>query len=131
MIQSEKFAVQSAVTAPGRGFRLTIEPESHGALGRLAGPLDIRHVLEAKAQLVEAVQQHTRLRLHLSAVSSFDAAGLQLLVLCKREAVRLNHQLELTDHSQAVVEQFQLYDIANYFGDPLILTGAGPARAAG
>jgi anti-anti-sigma regulatory factor len=54
-----------------------------------------------------------------------DAAGAQLLMLCKREALARGHRLELVGHSEPVVRLFELLDLTAYFGDPVLLAAAG------
>ena len=104
-------------------MQLELRNEEGGACGVLAGALDIRHAREAKALLLDAVASHPYLRLDLAGISVLDAAGVQLLMLCKREAVALGHELQLVAHSEAVARQFELLDLAAYFGDPLLLAG--------
>lgn len=61
----------------------------------------------------------------LSAVTELDSAGLQLLMLAKKLATAHGRELQLVAHSAAVVEVFELLNVAAQFGDPLVL----PARA--
>lgn len=60
----------------------------------------------------------------LSAVTELDSAGLQLLMLAKRLATAQGRELQLVAHSAAVIEVFELLNVAAQFGDPLVL----PAR---
>ena len=57
----------------------------------------------------------------LSGVSEIDSAGLQLLLLAKREAERYANPLRLTGHSRAVLEVLDLCNLAGYFGDPVLI----------
>src|SRR5690554_5060299 len=95
--------------------------QDNGARACLSGALTVQHARAAMPSLLDALARHPRIELDLSAVSALDAAGLQLLMLCKREAARLGHRLELVGHSEVVVEQFELFNLAGYFGDPLYL----------
>lgn len=61
------------------------------------------------------------LELDLSRVEEMDSAGLQVLMLLKREADASSKTLQLINHSRAVVEVFELLDLAGYFGDPLVI----------
>lgn len=92
-----------------------------GARAILSGALTIQHAHAARAALLDAVVCHPEIEFDLSAVLALDAAGLQLLMLCKREAGRLGHRLKLARHSAAVVGQLELFNLAGYFGDPLFL----------
>ena len=57
----------------------------------------------------------------LSAVTELDSAGLQLLMLAKKTAVAQGRELRLTGHSEAVIDVFELLNVAAYFGDPVVM----------
>jgi anti-anti-sigma regulatory factor len=57
----------------------------------------------------------------LSGVTEIDTAGVQLLMLAKRTAMEQNRELRLVGHSSAVLEVFELLNVAGYFGDPLLM----------
>ncbi len=57
----------------------------------------------------------------LSGVTCLDTAGLQLLMVAKREALAAGRELRLVRHSQAVLEVFDLLNVAAYFGDHLVM----------
>ena len=61
----------------------------------------------------------------LSGVTEFDSSGLQLLMLAKTTALAQGRPFTLVGHSEAVIDAFELLDMAGYFGDAL----AAPARA--
>ena len=88
---------------------------------RLRGALRIETARQAKTDLLDALSAHRELECDLSDVAAIDAAGLQLLLMLKREAQRRDHQLRLIGHSPAVVELFELYQLAGQFGDPVVL----------
>jgi len=48
----------------------------------------------------------------------------QLLMLAKREANAAGRTLRLVGHSRAVLEAFELLDLAGHFGDPILLASA-------
>ncbi|TWI07984.1 anti-anti-sigma factor [Lysobacter ruishenii] len=96
-----------------------------GARARLSGDLDISCVASAKAALLDAIECHPELEFDLSGIRRLDAAGMQLLILCKRMASQRRHGLRLVDHSPAVIEQFELFNLAAVFGDPMVV----PARS--
>jgi anti-sigma B factor antagonist len=56
----------------------------------------------------------------LSGVTEIDSAGLQILMGAKLAAIRAQRTLRLTGHSPAVIEVFDLLNVASYFNDPLI-----------
>lgn len=68
----------------------------------------------------------------LSAVSEFDSAGLQLLMLAKRTAQAQGRAFHLTGHSEAVIDVFELLNVGGYFGDPLVMNSTTkPGATAG
>lgn len=95
-----------------------------GSMNRLAieGNLTIYNALEQKERLSTALEVADGLELDLSQVGEIDTAGLQLLILAKREAVRLNKRLSIVAHSQAVHQVFDFCNLVGYFGDPIVIT---------
>jgi anti-sigma B factor antagonist len=88
---------------------------------RLDGELTIYRAAELKPLLLDAVAEHAALEIDLSAVSEIDSAGVQLLMLAKRQAQALGRELRLAGHSAPVVEVFELLDLAAFFGDALVV----------
>jgi anti-anti-sigma regulatory factor len=60
----------------------------------------------------------------LSGVTEIDTAGVQLLMLAKQAALARNSELRLTGHSPAVLEVFELLNVAAFFNDPLVMARA-------
>lgn len=84
--------------------------------------LTIYHAMDQKQQLIEALEGAEALELDLSQVAEMDTAGLQLLMLAKREAGRMNKQLSIVKHSQVVRQTIDFCNLAAFFGDPVIIT---------
>ena len=102
-------------------------PAASGAhVVRVEGDMTIYRATELKDTLLQAVAAQPVVEVDLSAVSEFDSAGLQLLMLAKRVAQAAQRELRLVNHSPAVVDVLQLFDLAAFFGDPLV---APPAAA--
>ena len=57
----------------------------------------------------------------LSGVTEMDSAGLQLLMGAKLAATRQHRTLRLSGHSPAVLDVFELLNVAAYFNDPLVM----------
>ena len=57
----------------------------------------------------------------LSGVTEMDSAGLQLLMLAKTTAQEQGRELRLVGHSDAVIDVFELLNVAGYFGDPVVM----------
>lgn len=87
----------------------------------IEGELNIYTAAEWKKRLQDLVEQGVNLELDLGAVQELDTAGLQLLIMAKKEATDRSQQLLLSNHSQAVLEVFELCGVAVFFGDPILL----------
>ena len=88
---------------------------------RIEGELSIYRADELKHALVEPLQAGVCLVVNLAAVSELDTCGLQLLMLAKRTAKAVGAQLQLVGHSPAVIEVFELLNMAAFFGDHLVI----------
>jgi anti-anti-sigma factor len=92
----------------------------------LSEDLTIYHALEQKEQLLDALATTGELELNLSQVGEMDTAGLQVLILLKKEALRTGKIVRIVAHSQAVSAVIDFCHLAAEFGDPLIIS-ADPA----
>ena len=72
------------------------------------GEMTIYHAAELKPVLLGALDQSDEIEIDLSGVSEIDTAGVQLLMLMKREAVATDKKLTLSGHSPAVLDVFEL-----------------------
>jgi len=88
---------------------------------RIVGELTINRAAEFKPVLLATPAP---VEIDLSGVTEFDTAGLQLLVLAKKQALAEQRTLHLTHHSKAVADVFELLDVAAFFGDPLVVDAA-------
>ncbi|RZI84615.1 MAG: anti-sigma factor antagonist [Rubrivivax sp.] len=93
---------------------------------RIEGEMTIYRAAELKQTLLTALDGATHLELDLHDVTEIDSAGVQLLLLAKGIAQSRSCDFRLVNHSPAVLEVFELLDLAAYFGDPLLI----PAQAA-
>ncbi len=92
---------------------------------RIQGGLTVYEAPALYQELLDSVRRCSRVEVDLSAVDDVDTAGLQVLMICKREARRLSHELLMLAHSNAVVQTFEFLNLAAFFGDPLVLPAAG------
>jgi anti-sigma B factor antagonist len=88
----------------------------------LTGEVNIYKVSDLKTSLLAVLVQAAEVELDLAEVSEIDSAGVQLLIALKKEAVSRGCALRLTNHSAAVFQLFELYNLAVYFGDPLFIS---------
>jgi len=87
----------------------------------IAEEFTIYHALELKNTLLDALATTDELELDLSCVGEMDSAGLQLLILLKKEAQRTGKCVRIVAHSQAVSAVIEFCNLAAEFGDPLII----------
>lgn len=87
----------------------------------LEGPLTIYTAAENKALLLRPLEPEADVEFDLAAVDEMDCAGLQLLILAKQEARRAGCQLQLVNHSRAVIEAFEVSGLGSFFGDPILI----------
>lgn len=88
---------------------------------KIDGELTIYTAAENKSRLFESLSECDELELDLSGVGEMDSAGLQILLMLKREAEHADCSLRLTNHSQAVYEVLELLDMQAHFGDPVVI----------
>jgi anti-anti-sigma factor len=88
---------------------------------KVEGEMTIYQALELKQGLMQCLHDCAEMEVSLAGVSEMDTAGFQLLVLAKREAARLGHPLRLVEHSPATLEVMDLFNMAGYFGDPVVM----------
>lgn len=93
----------------------------------LEGELTIYTAATQKDALVAFLASGDDLELNLSQVTEMDAAGLQLLILTKHEAMQTGKAMRYTMHSAPVLEVLELARMSTLFGDPLILSGQDAA----
>jgi anti-sigma B factor antagonist len=93
----------------------------------LAEDLTIYHALEQKNILLDVLSTTDDLELDLLKVSEIDTAGLQLLILLKKEAQRTGKSVSIVAHSQAVRSVIDFCNLATELGDPLVIPAAETA----
>ncbi|MDB6052200.1 MAG: anti-sigma factor antagonist [Pseudomonas sp.] len=84
---------------------------------RIEGEMTIYTAAELATQLMPFLAPSSELEIDLSQVTEIDSSGVQLLMLAKREAQQSGCPMRLVEHSQAVLETFELCDLSGYFGD--------------
>ena len=93
-----------------------------GAKGRckavIEGNLTIYEAAADKLVLLRALAAAKELEVDLSSLREMDTAGLQLLILLKRESLRAGTVMRLVGHSPASRNVLDTYNMAAYFADP-------------
>jgi anti-sigma B factor antagonist len=98
---------------------MNIGDTSQGAAACLAveGEMTIYRAAELKPALLDAVRTQAAPALDLASVTEFDSAGVQLLLVARREAARLGKRLELRGASPLVLDAFTLLGLTSE-GEP-------------
>ena len=94
-----------------------------GPTFNVCGEFTIFTAAELKPKLLDAINQTDtgEIDVDLSEVSEIDSAGLQLMVMAKREATAQGKTLRFTKHSDAVLGLIDLCDLSGFFGDPMLI----------
>lgn len=91
----------------------------------LAGDLTIYEAENIRKNIMDAVfQESKKVEINLAGIDEIDTCGVQVLMLAKRECEKLDKELELVSHSPAVLEMIDVFHLADYFGDPLLISKA-------
>ena len=88
----------------------------------LKDELTIYTAADQKTKLLAFLTAGDDLEINLANVPEIDTAGLQLLILAKREAALSGKNLRFTMHSKAVLEVLELANLIGSFGDQIVLT---------
>ena len=99
------------------------------SLLKIEGDLTIYMAAEIKKRLMDFASNGEDLEIDLSAVAEMDTAGLQLLILAKREAALYRKRLSFVLHSRAVLEVMELANLSASFGDPVVMSVAERRQA--
>lgn len=87
--------------------------------------LTIFTAAEQKMHLLAFLASGGELEINLANVTEIDTAGLQLLILIKREAAQAAKTLRFVMHSKAVLEILELANLTSTFGDQVVLSHNG------
>jgi anti-sigma B factor antagonist len=89
---------------------MTEESEFSEGISRLApqGEMTIYNASDWKQQLLSLFAQQGEIEVDLSGIAEIDSAGLQLLIMIKKEALAQGRKLRLTNFSHPVSEALEL-----------------------
>lgn len=102
---------------------INIEQSAQKYVAKIEGEMTIYNAAELKDALVPLLVDGREFEIDLSDITEIDSAGVQLLMLVKRECLRHEQSLKLINHSHAVLDVFELMDLVSYFKDPILLSG--------
>lgn len=86
--------------------------------------MTVYHAVAQKRQFLAALKATSHLELDLHGVTELDTAGLQLLMLLKREAVQHGKNLSMVGHGPRVQQIIGFCNLASVFGDPMVISAA-------
>lgn len=84
--------------------------------------LTIFTAAELKTRLLAFLNSSDELEVDLSKIEEMDTAGVQLLILLKREAAQAGKKLRFVMHSKVVLEILELTNLTTAFGDQVVLS---------
>lgn len=90
---------------------IALQPREADALLKLDAELTIYTASELKEQLLAPLDTYEALELDLSEVAEIDSAGVQLILLLRREAARMGKSVRLGSASPAARDLLELYGI--------------------
>lgn len=92
--------------------------------------MTIYNAAAQKQMLLDALADCDELDIDLSQVGEMDTAGFQILLLTKRTALKADKTVCLSAHSKAVTDLLDLYNMASYFGDPMVIMASEHAAVS-
>lgn len=93
----------------------------------LIGELCVLYACDIKPQLLALAKGPEACTIDLAQVSEVDTAGVQLLLMAKREATRSGAHLLFINHSEPVLEAVGLLGLAAELDDPQADASTGSA----
>ena len=97
----------------------------HSLVLKITGEFTIFRATELKQALL---CEPPPVEIDLSGVTEIDTAGVQLLMLAKKEALAAQRELHLVAHSPAVIEVFDLLNVGEYFDDLMVMDARAQAH---
>jgi anti-sigma B factor antagonist len=96
-----------------------VEPLGKSARVMLSGELTIYNVAEIREALAAAMDRCDEIEVDLSAISEIDSAGLQLMLIVKRNPGKA---VRFVNHPQSVLRLVDLAHLGEALGDPLFIS---------
>jgi len=90
----------------------------------IGGEFNIFTAEDTKKRLLHAIRQAAtpEIEVDLSDVTEIDTAGLQLMVMAKREAAEHGKSVRFVGHSAPVLDLIDLCGLSGFFGDPILIS---------
>lgn len=102
---------------------MTDSTETASSSLNIGGEFTIFTASELKERLLDTIEHCTsqEIEVDLSEVTEIDSAGLQLMIMAKRQATAQSKTLHFCRHSDPVLDLLDLCDLAGFFGDPVLI----------
>ena len=100
-------------------MNVQVEQTGNSARVKLAGELTIYTAAEVKAALAEVMIKSGQIEVDLSGVTEIDTAGLQLMLIVKRNPESM---VRFVNHPASVLRLVDLANLGAALGDPLFIS---------
>jgi anti-anti-sigma factor len=90
----------------------------------IEGEMTIFIAQQLRDTLMPAIAQSDEIEIDLSRVTEVDAAGMQLMISAKLEAILRGKTLRYVGHSKPVLDMIDLCDLGSFFGDQVVMASA-------
>ena len=111
-------------------MEITQEQSSDKCCLYMRGDCNIYHAETIKTFLLEVLRTPVSFDVDLSGVTEIDTAGIQVLMAAKNHAKAHGVELRLLGHSPPVLELIEIYDLAAWRGDSLVVAAAATITTA-
>lgn len=98
---------------------LRIENQKYKCVVHIENEMTIYNATEIKNQLITLLNETRELEINLANVVELDSAGVQLLMLAKKERARNHQLLTLSEPSTATRDAIELMGLSDYFTQAL------------
>lgn len=92
----------------------------------IEGEMTIFLVQELREAILPMIAGNDEIEIDLSRVTEVDAAGMQLMVSAKLDAILCGKTLRYSQHSQAVMDMIDLCALGSFFGDQVVISSETP-----
>jgi anti-anti-sigma factor len=90
----------------------------------IEGEMTIFIAQQLRETLMPAITKSDEIEIDLSRVTEVDAAGMQLMISAKLEAILRGKTLRYVGHSKPVLDMIDLCDLGSFFGDQVVMASA-------
>lgn len=87
----------------------------------IEGEMTIFLAQELREAIMPVIASSDEIEIDLSQVTEIDAAGMQLMVAAKLEAILRGKSLRYVGHSKSVLDMIDLCDLGSFFGDQVVM----------